>query len=64
MREGLSRPPNLAAARIGESPPTRGIAVDGVKHAGIVQAAVGKVRILQRDEIDAPRTCGRCHLTA
>ena len=31
----------------------RGIAVDGVKHAGIVESAAGKVRTLKRDEIDA-----------
>ena len=31
----------------------RGISVDSVKHAGIVESAAGKVRILQRDEIDA-----------
>ena len=30
-----------------------GISVDSVKHAGIMQSAVGKVRILKRDEIDA-----------
>lgn len=30
----------------------RGIAVDSVKHAGIVDAAAGRVRILKRDEID------------
>ena len=31
----------------------RGISVDSVKHAGIVDSAAGKVRILKRDEIDA-----------
>lgn len=31
----------------------RGIAVDSVKHAGIVESAAGKVRILRRDELDA-----------
>ena len=31
----------------------RGISVDSVKHAGIVESAAGKVRILERDEIDA-----------
>ena len=31
----------------------RGISVDSVKHAGIVESAVGKVRILTRDAIDA-----------
>ena len=31
----------------------RGISVDSVKHAGIVESAAGKVRILPRDEIDA-----------
>ena len=31
----------------------RGISVDSVKHAGIVESAAGKVRILRRDEIDA-----------
>ena len=31
----------------------RGISVDSVKRAGIVESAVGKVRILTRDEIDA-----------
>ena len=30
----------------------RGISVDSVKHAGIVESAAGKVRILKRDEID------------
>ena len=30
----------------------RGISVDSVKHAGIVESAGGKVRILKRDEID------------
>ena len=31
----------------------RGISVDSVKHAGIVDSAAGKVRILKRDEIEA-----------
>ena len=31
----------------------RGISVDSVKHAGIVESTAGKVRILKRDEIDA-----------
>ena len=31
----------------------RGISVDSVKHAGIVDSAAGRVRILKRDEIDA-----------
>ncbi|TPI12225.1 DUF1156 domain-containing protein [Mesorhizobium sp. B4-1-3] len=30
----------------------RGISVDSVKHAGIVESAAGKVRILTRDELD------------
>lgn len=30
----------------------RGISVDSVKHAGIVESAAGKVRILARDELD------------
>lgn len=30
----------------------RGISVDSVKHAGIVESAAGKVRILKRDELD------------
>ncbi len=30
----------------------RGISVDSVKHAGIVESAAGKVRILGRDELD------------
>lgn len=30
----------------------RGIAVDSVKHAGIVESQAGKVRILKRDELD------------
>lgn len=30
----------------------RGISVESVKHAGIVESAVGKVRILARDELD------------
>ena len=31
----------------------RGISVDSVKHAGIVESTAGKVRILKREEIDA-----------
>ncbi|WP_419906232.1 DUF1156 domain-containing protein [Hoeflea sp.] len=31
----------------------RGIAVESVKHAGIVESAAGKVRILRRDELNA-----------
>ncbi len=31
----------------------RGISVESVKHAGIVESSAGKVRILKRDEIDA-----------
>lgn len=31
----------------------RGISVESVKHAGIVESAAGKVRILKRDEMDA-----------
>ncbi len=31
----------------------RGIAVDSVKHAGIIESAAGKVRILRRDELMA-----------
>ena len=30
----------------------RGISVESVKHAGIVESAAGKVRILKRDELD------------
>jgi putative DNA methylase len=30
----------------------RGIAVESVKHAGIVESQAGKVRILKRDELD------------
>ncbi len=30
----------------------RGISVDSVRHAGIVESAAGKVRILKRDELD------------
>ena len=30
----------------------RGISVDSVKHAGIVESAAGKVRILAREELD------------
>ncbi len=30
----------------------RGIAVDSVKHAGIVESSAGKVRLLKRDELD------------
>ncbi|SKA31607.1 DUF1156 domain-containing protein [Consotaella salsifontis] len=42
----------------------RGISVDSVKHAGIVESAAGKVRLLKRDELDpdwAPE--GDSHLT-
>ncbi|MGB3795526.1 MAG: hypothetical protein WA957_04400, partial [Alteraurantiacibacter sp.] len=42
----------------------RGIAVDSVKHAGIVESAAGKVRLLRRGELDpdwAPEQDG--HLT-
>lgn len=42
----------------------RGISVESVKHAGIVESAAGKVRILTRDELDedwAPESDG--HLT-
>lgn len=42
----------------------RGIAVESVKHAGIVESQAGKVRILKREELDAdwePTTDG--HLT-
>ena len=31
----------------------RGISVDSVKHAGIVESSAGKVRILRRDELEA-----------
>lgn len=31
----------------------RGISVESVKHAGIVESAAGKVRVLKRDEMDA-----------
>ena len=42
----------------------RGISVDSVKHAGIVDSAAGKVRILKRDEIDAGwDTVDDTHLT-
>jgi putative DNA methylase len=42
----------------------RGISVDSVKHAGIVESAAGKVRILSRDELDADWTPDRDdHLT-
>lgn len=40
----------------------RGISVDSVKHAGIVESAAGKVRLLKRDELDpdwAPEEDGR-----
>lgn len=30
----------------------RGISVDSVKHAGIIESAAGKVRVLSRDELD------------
>lgn len=42
----------------------KGIAVDSAKHAGIVESAAGKVRLLKRDELDpdwAPEEDG--HLT-
>ena len=42
----------------------RGISVESVKHAGIVESAAGKVRLLKRDELDpdwAPEEDG--HLT-
>ncbi|MBF9033363.1 DUF1156 domain-containing protein [Rhodobacterales bacterium HKCCE2091] len=42
----------------------RGISVDSAKHAGIVESAAGKVRLLKRDELDpdwAPEEDG--HLT-
>jgi putative DNA methylase len=42
----------------------RGISVENVKHAGIVESAAGKVRILSRDELDADWTPDRDdHLT-
>ena len=42
----------------------RGISVDSVKDAGIVSSAAGKVRILNRDEIDAGWEPGKdTHLT-
>ena len=31
----------------------RGVSVDSVKHAGIVESSAGKVRILRRDELEA-----------
>ena len=30
----------------------RGLSMDSVKHAGIVESAAGKVRLLARDELD------------
>lgn len=42
----------------------RGISVDSVKHAGIVESSAGKVRILGRDELDADwDPAGDSHLT-
>jgi putative DNA methylase len=42
----------------------RGISVESVKHAGIVESAAGKVRILARDELDEEWTPeGDGHLT-
>ena len=42
----------------------RGISVDSVKHAGIVESSAGKVRILKRDEIDTGWNPGAdAHLT-
>src|SRR3546814_11686022 len=37
----------------------RGISVESVKHAGIVESAAGKVRILTRDEMDGAWGPGR-----
>jgi putative DNA methylase len=37
----------------------RGISVESVKHAGIVESAAGKVRILSRDELDDEWKPGR-----
>lgn len=34
----------------------RGVSVDSVKHAGIVEAVAGKVRLLRRDELDSDWT--------
>jgi putative DNA methylase len=42
----------------------RGISVESAKHAGIVESAAGKVRLLSRDEIDeAWEPAGDSHLT-
>lgn len=42
----------------------RGISVESVKHAGIVESSAGKVRILGRDELDADwDPAGDSHLT-
>lgn len=42
----------------------RGISVESVKHAGIVESAAGKVRILTREELDADwEPGGDDHLT-
>ena len=47
---------NLASAR--------GLSVDSVKHAGIVESAAGKVRLLSRDELEEDWTlAGDTHLT-
>ncbi|WP_244648513.1 DUF1156 domain-containing protein [Neoaquamicrobium sediminum] len=34
----------------------RGISVDSVKHAGVIESAAGKVRLLKRDELDVEWT--------
>jgi adenine-specific DNA methylase len=49
-QNGLAR---ATTARRITSPRARGISVESVKHAGIVESAAGKVRILKRDELDA-----------
>ena len=42
----------------------RGLSVDSVKHAGIIEAAAGKVRLLARDELDVDWTpANDTHLT-
>jgi len=42
----------------------RGLSVDTVKHAGIVQSAAGKVRLLEREELDPDWTPTKdTHLT-
>ena len=42
----------------------RGLSVDSVKHAGIVESAAGKVRLLSRDELEEDWTlAGDTHLT-